>query len=126
MNWIFLFILTLFNSISPSPSIYFANSPLSLLSFSYVSYDSDKRSQEEDRIPNELDYKYMVTSTRRKSTCSGHPDALQHPDSEAPRTGPPPCQGHSTLPLPTCSELSAVRATLPFHYQRALSRPPAD
>ena len=89
-NRIFLFILTLFNLFSPSPSIYFANSPLSLLSFSYVSYDSDKQSQEEDRIPNELDYKYMVISTQRKSTRSGHPDARQHPDSEAPRTGPPP------------------------------------
>ena len=90
LNRIFLFILTLFYSFSLPPSIYFANSPLSLLSFSYVSYDSDKRSQEEDRIPNEPDYKYMVTSTRRKSTRSGHPDARQHPDSEAPRTGPLP------------------------------------
>ena len=91
LNQIFLFILTLFNSLSPSISIYFANPPLSLLSFSYVSYDSDKRSQEEDHIPNESDYKYMVISTRRKSTTrSGHPDALQHLDSEAPRTGPPP------------------------------------
>ena len=85
----FSFILTLFNSLSPSPSLYFANSPLSLLSFSYVSYDSDKRRQEEDRIPNENDYKYMM-STRRKSTRSAHPDALQHPDSAAPRIGPPP------------------------------------
>ena len=90
MNWIFLFILTLFNLFSPSPSIYFANSPLSLLSFSYFPYDSDKRSQEEDRVPNETDYKYMVKSTRRKSTRSGHPDALQHPDSEVPRTDPLP------------------------------------
>ena len=35
LNQIFLFILTLFNLFSPSPSIYFANSPLSLSSFSY-------------------------------------------------------------------------------------------
>ena len=90
LNRIFLFILTLFDSFSPSPSIYFANSPLSLLSFSYSSYDSDKRSQEEDCIPNEINYKYMVKSTRRKSTRSAHPDALQHPDSAAPRTGPLP------------------------------------
>ena len=90
MNRIFPFILILFNLLSPSPSIYFANSPLSLLSFSHFSYDSDKWSQE-DQIPNESDHKYRVTSMWRKSTTrSGHPDALQHLDSEAPRTGPPP------------------------------------
>ena len=91
LNWIFLFILTLINSLSLSPSIYFANSPLSLLSFSYFSYNLDKQSQEEDQIPNESNYKYIVASTWCKSTTrSGHLDTLQHLDSEAPRTGPLP------------------------------------
>ena len=49
----FSFILIIFHLPSLSPSIYFANSPLSLLSFSYFFYDLDRWSKEENRVPNE-------------------------------------------------------------------------
>ena len=132
LNWIFLFILIIFHSLSLSPSIYFANSPLSLLPFSYFSYDSNRRSKGK-RSDSKRSW---TTSTpwyskviKTRTTC--YPLNIQwHPSQGAPRTRPPPpsrsAPGHPvSTAVAACSPLLDDPKLLPGLLDPVSELPPA-